>query len=147
VSNGQIQSYRDLDAWKVALKLTERVYDAAKQLPSTERFELSSQMRRASVSVPSNIAEGQACRTDGRYIHHLRIAGGSLGELVTLVEIARRLTTLPESVVSGLEEHLARTGQVLHGLLRSRLKKRRLRSSSALLTGLALWSLAFALLR
>ena len=146
MENGQIQSYRDLDAWKVAISLTERVYGAVKHLPPTERLELSSQMRRASVSVPANIAEGQASGTDSRHMNHLRVASGSLGELVTQVEIARRLRMLPEVVVRELEEHLARTGQVLHGLLRSRLRKRRVRVSSALLCCCGLWFYALAVL-
>lgn len=146
MGNGEILSYRDLDAWKVAMSLTEQVYGAVKHLPATERFELNSQMRRASVSVPSNIAEGQASGSDGRYINHLRVACGSLGELVTQVEIARRLRMLPEVVVDALEEHLIRTGQVLHGLLRSRLKKRRVRVGSALLCCCGFWFAAFAVL-
>ena len=142
----QIKSYRDLDAWQVAMSLTELTYSAVKSLPPTERFELNPQMRRAAVSVPSNIAEGQASGADGLYIRHLRIACGSLGELSTQVEIARRLSLLPLTQVSGLEEHLARTGQVLHGLLRSRLQKRRVNVSSAFLAGLCLWFLGFAVL-
>jgi four helix bundle protein len=141
---GEIRSYRDLDAWRVAMLLTERVYHSVASLPTTERFGLSAQMRRASVSVPSNIAEGQACGSDGRYIHHLRIACGSLGELNTHVEIARRLSMLPTEVVAALEEQLARSGQVLHGLLRSRLQKRRRVVGSAFLAGLAIWLLAVA---
>jgi|SoiMethySBSTD1v2_1073268.scaffolds.fasta_scaffold00293_43 four helix bundle protein len=146
MGNGEILSYRDLDAWKVAISLTEHVYGAVKHLPATERFELSSQMRRASVSVPSNIAEGQASGSDGRYINHLRVACGSLGELVTHVEIARRLRMLPELGVQALEEHLARTGQVLHGLLRSRLRKRRVRVGSTLLCCFGFWLSALAVL-
>jgi len=142
----QIERYRDLDAWQVAMSLTERIYSAVKSLPPTERFELNPQMRRASVSVPSNIAEGQASGADGVYIRHLRIACGSLGELSTQVEIARRLSLLPQTQVGELEEHVARTGQVLHGLLRSRLGKRRLKVRSALLAGFGLWFLALAVL-
>lgn len=142
----QIKSYRDLDAWQVAMRLTELVYSAVKSLPPAERFELSSQMRRASVSVPSNIAEGQASGADGLYIRHLRIACGSLGELSTHVEIARRATLMPQTLVRELEEHLARTGRVLHGLLRSRLEKRRLKGRPALLAGFALWFLGLAVL-
>src|SRR6186997_1236335 len=98
-------------------------------------------MRRASVSVPSNIAEGQASGADGVYIRHLRIACGSLGELSTQVEIARRLSLMPQTQISDLEEHLARTGQVLHGLLRSRLERRRATINSAFLAGFGLWLL------
>src|SRR5688572_10798640 len=106
----EIRSYRDLDAWQVTIRLTERVYQSVIRLPATERFRLSAQMRRASVSVPSNIAEGQACGSDGRYIHHLRIACGSLGELGTHLEIARRLAMLPDAVLAELEERQNRAG-------------------------------------
>jgi four helix bundle protein len=143
---GEIRSYRDLDAWRVGIVLTERVYQSVARLPSTERFGLSAQMRRASVSVPSNIAEGQACGSDGRYVHHLRIACGSLGELNTHVEIARRLLMLPEEALTELEEHLARTGQVLHGLLRSRLRKRRIKLGSGVLSALGFWLMSLAVL-
>jgi four helix bundle protein len=142
----QIKSYRDLDAWQVAMSLTELTYSAVKSLPPTERFELNPQMRRASVSVPSNIAEGQASGADGLYIRHLRIACGSLGELSTQVEISRRLSLLPQTQATDLEVHIARTGQVLHGLLRSRLQKRRVNISSALFVGFGLWFWGLAIL-
>ena len=146
--NTEIQSYRDLDAWRVSMDLSVLVYRAVKGLPDTERFELSAQMRRAGVSVPSNVAEGQACGEDGRHIHHVRIALGSLGELSTQTEVARRLAMLPKASLVELEETIARTGQVLHGLLRSRLRKRRLQiTRTALTTALAVWWLAFPILR
>jgi four helix bundle protein len=147
VDRTRIQSYRDLDAWQVSMDLCLLVYTVVKALPENERFGLSSQMRRSAVSVPSNVAEGQACGEDGRYVHHLRIALGSLGELSTQMEIARRLMMLPDKVIGKADEHLARTGQILHGLLRSRLKKRRLHAAgSALLTCLALWWLGVPVL-
>ena len=145
--NSEIQSYRDLDAWRVSMDLSVLVYRAVKGLPDTERFELSAQMRRAGVSVPSNVAEGQACGEDGRYIHHLRIALGSLGELSTQTEIARRLAMLPTAVLADLEQTIARTGQVVHGLLRSRRRKRRLQvTGTALITTLAVWWMGAPLL-
>jgi four helix bundle protein len=64
------------------MSLAVVVYGVAKQLPATERFELAAQMRRAAVSVPSNVAEGQATGPGGRYRHHVRIALGSWAELV-----------------------------------------------------------------
>jgi four helix bundle protein len=140
MGNSEIQSYRDLDAWRLSMDLSVLVYRAVKSLPDSERFGLSAQMRRSGVSVPSNVAEGQACGEDGRYIHHLRLALGSLGELSTRAEIARRLAMLPTAILVELEETLARTGQVLHGLLRSRLQKRRRQiSGTAIVTVLAVW--------
>jgi four helix bundle protein len=147
VERSRIQGYRDLDAWRVSMDLSVFVYKAVTCLPDSERFGLSAQMRRAGVSVPSNVAEGQACGEDGRYIHHLRTALGSLGELATQFEIARRLGMLSGPISGTAEEQLNRTGQVLHGLLRSRLKKRKLRATgSALLAGLTLWLLASPML-
>ena len=71
-----IRSFRDLHAWQAAMELTLFSYSLAKRLPLTERFELSAQVRRSAVSVPSNIAEGQSYGADGRYLHHIRIAQG-----------------------------------------------------------------------
>ena len=136
----KIQSYRDLDAWCVAMDLMVLAYRAATLLPATERYELSSQIRRASTSVPANIAEGFGFGRDGRYIHHLRIALGSLAELGTHLEATKRLGMLTAAALSETEEQVARTGQVLHGLLRARVARRRreLAGRLTLLAGLAL---------
>lgn len=142
MNEGRIRSFRDLDAWRVGTELAVLVYRLAARLPPEERYELNAQMRRAAVSIPSNVAEGQACGEDGRYIHHLRlrVAIGSLGELATQLELARRLHLLPEPDLGPVEACVARSGQLLHGLLRSRLLKRRraLAGASALLAALAL---------
>ena len=84
-----------------------------------ERFELSAQIRRAAVSVPSNVAEGHAVGRSLRFLYHVRIALGSLGELETDFEIARRLGMLSSEDLVELNEHIARSGQLLHGLARS----------------------------
>ena len=146
MADKRIQSFRDLDAWQLGMNLAVVIYGVAKDLPQSEQFGLSSQIRRAAVSVPSNVAEGQACGEDGRYIHHLRLAIGSLGELSTQIEIAARLVMLPPALASKAEEHVARTGQVLHGLLRYRLQKRRRRLTGSALLCCALWFSAFAVL-
>ena len=114
-----IVSYRDLEAWKAAMNLLLATYAVARQLPQTERFELSAQMRRAAVSVPSNIAEGQATGPGGRYRHHVRIALGSLAELDTELEAVRRLEYSSEEALRVVAEHLAQAGRLLHGLDRS----------------------------
>ena len=114
-----IRSFKDLDAWKVSIELALISYELAKRLPLTERFELSAQIRRAAVSVPSNVAEGQAVGKSRRFLYHVRIALGSLGELETDFEIARRLGMLSSEDLAELTEHIARSGQLLHGLARS----------------------------
>ena len=145
MSEREIQSFRDLDAWKIAMDLTVAAYNVAKLLPHSERYELSSQVRRAAVSIPSNIAEGQNSGADGRYIHHLRIALGSVGELSTDIELAVRLGFISAATGEALDKHVVRTGQVTFGLLRSRLRRRRARVvNGAMLLGLGLWLVRIA---
>ena len=145
MSDREIQSFRDLDAWKVAMDLTVVVYNAAKLLPPSERYELSSQVRRAAVSIPSNIAEGQNSGAHGRYIYHLRIALGSVGELATDIELAVRLGFISAATGEAVEKQVVRTGQVIFGLLRSRLRRRRAQAvNGAMLLGLGFWLLRTA---
>ena len=145
MSDREIQSFRDLDAWKVAMDLTVVAYNAAKLLPKTERYELSSQVRRAAVSIPSNIAEGQNSGADGRYIHHLRIALGSVGELATDIELAVRLGFVSAATGDAVQKQVARTGQVVFGLLRSRLRKRLAKTvNGAAVFGIVFWILRSA---
>lgn len=114
-----IVSYRDLEAWKSAMELLLAAYAVARQLPPVERFGLASQMRRAAVSIPSNIAEGQASGPGGRYRHHVRIALGSLAELDTQLEAVRRLAYLSEDARRVVAQQMDQTGRLLHGLERS----------------------------
>jgi len=83
-------SYRELIVWQKALDLVDRVYEVAARFPADERFSLTCQLRRAVVSVPSNIAEGHGRMNPGDYLHHLRIANGSLKEVETQLIIAGR---------------------------------------------------------
>ena len=137
---GTIKSFRDLDAWRVGMDLVVLAYERAKLLPATERFELAAQMRRAAVSVPSNVAEGQSVGTAGRYLFHVRVALGSVGELVTHFELAKRLQYLSPGTTRDVEAQLERTGQLLHGLARSIRKRRAVTVTVwlALLAGLEL---------
>ena len=119
-----IKSFRDLEAWQAAMDLSVRVYSVSQRLPSEERFGLTSQIRRASVSVPSNVAEGQSHGKNGRYIEHVRIAIGSLGELSTELELAHRLKFLTTTDLLEVERQLVSTRRLLFGLLRSLRQKR-----------------------
>jgi four helix bundle protein len=94
-----IRSYKDLIVWQRGMDLVEAAYLITKKLPTSERWGLTSQMRRAAVSVPSNIAEGYGRQATGDYRHHLSIARASLLELETHVLVCRRLGyfTDPES--------------------------------------------------
>ena len=119
----QILSFGDLDAWKTAMDLVVLVYALCRRLPKTEQFGLVSQMQRASASVPSNIAEGHASGPGGRYRWHLRTALGSIAELDTQLEVARRLAYLTDADTKTAAQQLVRTRQLLHGLNRSLLRR------------------------
>jgi four helix bundle protein len=92
-----ITSYRDLEVWRQAMDWTLGIYEATAHWPSDERFGLISQIRRASVSVASNIAEGTARRSTGEFIQFVGMARGSLAESETQLILAQRLGYLPEA--------------------------------------------------
>lgn len=87
----KISSYKDLIVWQRSMDLVESIYQITSKFPSAEQWGLVSQMRRAAVSVPSNIAEGYGRQATGNYRHHLSIARGSLLELETQVLLSERL--------------------------------------------------------
>ena len=113
-----IQSFRDLTVWQKGLTLAERVYLMTDALPRSEAYGLTSQMRRAAVSIPSNIAEGKAIGGRG-YLRHLRIALGSEAELQTQIELAVRLKMLARSDADRLLSETSEVGRMLSSLLRS----------------------------
>ena len=120
---GEIKTYRDLVAWQKAMDLVRLVYRVTARMPESERFGLTNQMRRAAVSIPSNIAEGYARQTTLDYIKFLRTARGSLAELATQVEIATSITMLnPQPQLTALLEEVDR---ILQGLIRSLEAKRK----------------------
>ena len=86
-----IRSFRDLRVWQAAMDLVEQIYVATRTFPKHELYGLASQMQRAAVSIPSNIAEGHTRAHSKEYLRHLSIARGSLAELQTQLEIALRL--------------------------------------------------------
>jgi four helix bundle protein len=86
-----IRGYRDLEVWQLSMQLVERVFKMTGRLPDEQRFGLASQMQRAVISIPSNIAEGHAKRLGKDYPRHLRIAAGSVAELETQIELCVRL--------------------------------------------------------
>ena len=92
-----INSYRDLIVWQKAMDLCEEVYRLARMLPKEELFALSDQLRRAAVSIPSNIAEGRGRQSKKEFAHFLSIAQGSVAELETQIFLSVRLNMLQES--------------------------------------------------
>ena len=113
------RTYRDLEVWQTGMRLVECCYAATKSFPPDERFGLTAQLRRAAISVPSNIAEGACRRTTPAYINHLSIALGSHAELETCVEIGMRLGYLSATANDELMKLSDTTGRLLNGLLRS----------------------------
>jgi four helix bundle protein len=90
-SSMTINSFRDLRVWRLGMDLVTHIYRFTQFFPREEQYGLTSQMRRAAVSVPSNIAEGHARESSKEYLNHLSIVQGSLAELQTQIEIAMRL--------------------------------------------------------
>jgi len=113
------QNYRDLIAWQKAMDLVESVYSATAAFPADERFGLTSQIRRAVVSVPSNIAEGQARRSRSEFIHFLSVAHGSLREVETQLLIAMRLRYLDNTAGEVVLAVSDEVGRLISGLARS----------------------------
>lgn len=117
-----IRTFRDLDAWQVGMDLILRVYDVVKRLPQDERFGMACQMRRAAVSIPSNVAEGHACGMRRRYRNHVRIALGSVAELATNVEAGLRLGYWDAAMATKLDAEFTRMNKLLNGVLAQHLE-------------------------
>ena len=101
-----VRSFRDLRIWQRAMDLVQQAYGLAQLLPRHEQYALADQMRRAAVSVPTNIAEGQARRHKKEFVRFLLIARGSLAELQTLLLIAERLKYLTNDQTARIDEEL-----------------------------------------
>ncbi len=114
-----IRNYRDLLVWQKSVDLTVSVYKIIRVFPKEELFGLVSQMRRCAVSVPSNIAEGQARNTTGEFKQFLGIAKGSLAELDAQLEIARRLSYLDQADHEAYTADCTEVAKMLNGLLGS----------------------------
>ena|SRR5689334_19850152 len=113
-----INSFRDLTVWQKSMDLVIQVYRVTEKMPTTEKYGLTSQVRRATVSIPSNIAEGKAVGGRG-YARHVKVALGSEAEVQTQIEIARRLGMLSNSEVRELAEAASEVGRMLAGLYRA----------------------------
>jgi len=112
-------SYRDLAAWQKAITLVTNTYRATSKFPRDEQFGLTSQVRRCSVSIPSNIAEGQGRLSEKEFRYFLGQARGSLMELETQFQIAQNLGYLEQSEATSLLQSCAEVGRILNGLIGS----------------------------
>jgi four helix bundle protein len=112
-------TYRDLKAWQTAMNLVGDVYRLTQEFPRGETYGLTSQLRRAAVSIASNIAEGKGRSSDKELLHFLSNAKGSLFEVETQVIIADRQGYLTHSQAEGLLSQTAEVGRLLNGLMKS----------------------------
>ena len=113
------QSYRDLIAWQKAMQFVAVIYRETQQFPKEERYGLTNQLRRAAVSLPSNIAEGQARFSQKEFKHFLSQARGSLVEIETQLLISQGLGYLPAKSTQDLLNAAAELGRILNGLIAS----------------------------
>ena len=114
-----VQSYQDLIAWKKSMALVTEVYLRTRGFPAAEVYGLTAQLRRAAVSIPSNIAEGHGRRSTGEFKQFLGNARGSLAEVETQVLIARDLCYLNLDQSEKLLHSAAEVGRIINGLLGS----------------------------
>jgi four helix bundle protein len=114
--------HKRLDLWNAAMNLAIAIQQATNAFPSEERYGLTSQMRRAALSVPCNVAEGAARQTKKEFVNYLHMAQGSLSELDTQLEFARRVGYLGQEVWSSLDRELVNIDKMLSGLIRHQKK-------------------------
>lgn len=111
-----VRSYRELVAWQRAMDLVVAVYKLTQQFPKEEMYGLTSQLRRAVVSVPSNIAEGQGRGVGAEFAHHLRISQGSLQEAETQLLVAERLSDVHTGETTPVLQLSDEVGRITRGL-------------------------------
>ncbi len=118
-----VSSYRDLKVWQAGMRLTSCVYRFTNGLPNHERYGMISQIQRAAVSVPANIAEGHARDSTRDFLRHLAFARGSLAELETLLMIADDLGYSADSETNGILQQCDEASRMLRGLQNSLRRK------------------------
>jgi four helix bundle protein len=114
-----ITSFRDLEVWQESMTLVEEIYALSSSFPAAERFGLTAQLRRAVISIPSNIGEGKRRKPRAVQLNHLDIALGSQGEVDLQLELAKRLGFCTIADHAHLQERVDRVGRMLNGLIRS----------------------------
>lgn len=112
-----LKTYRDLEVWQTSMELVEETYRISQAFPDEEKFGLTSQLRRAAVSIPANIAEGYGRMHRGDYLRHLSIAKGSLAEVETLLTLAVRLSVMDREAAMKTWELTQQTGKMLSKLI------------------------------
>lgn len=127
----RMRRYQDLEVWQRAMDLAVTTYQLTASYPDAERYGLISQTRRAAVSIPCNIAEGQGRSQPGEFLNQLSVARGSLQELETLAILAKRLTYAKEQELDSLLECSDRISRMLTGLRKAVERAQRTRGGQA----------------
>jgi len=117
-TNTGIRTYRDLDSWQLAMEIVVSVYQMTRGFPAEEKFGLIAQLRRAAVSIPSNIAEGRSRLGAREFRHFVSIARGSAGEVETQIAVSIALGFVAADEVTSLSLELDRLSKMLFGLYR-----------------------------
>ncbi len=114
-----MKCHKDLHVWQKSIELVTDIYTLTKEFPKEELFGLTSQLRRAAISIPSNIAEGSARNHNKEFIQFLYIAQGSCAEIETQLIIAKNLNLISENTLKLLTERIADIRNMLVGLIKS----------------------------
>ena len=114
-----VESYKELKVWQEGVKLVEEIYELTRSFPPKEQYSLTSQIQRAAVSIPTNIAEGWGRGKTGEYVQFLRIARGSLMELETQLIISQRLNYIDQNTLSQFEENIEKIGKMINALIKN----------------------------
>jgi len=118
-----MRPHRKLIAWQEAIQFVKEIYQLTKLLPNEEKFGITSQLRRAAISVPLNLAEGAARQSDKEFIKFLFISEGSLSEIDTILEICRELDYFSEQKLQSLFNHNAKISAIIRGLRESIMRR------------------------
>jgi len=115
---GRMPSHRELKIWQRSMRWVQRIYEVSEDFPAREAYGLTSQLRRAALSVPANIAEGHGRRTEGAFARHLDIALGSLAEADTLLQVAVNLGYVTAQDHQTLRQELDEIRRMTYALYR-----------------------------
>jgi four helix bundle protein len=117
LAGDMIKSYRDLIVWQKSMALVVEIYRLTRKLPTREQFGIVSQLQRAAISIPANVAEGHSRGSRGDYRRHVSVARGSLAEMETHLELTWRLGLLPQGGCAPAESLANEVGRMLSTLL------------------------------
>jgi four helix bundle protein len=111
------ESFKNLEVWKISIELAVDIYEITEEFPEKDMYGITSQIRRASVSISNNISEGSGLDSQNGYLKHLRIANGSLCEVKNLTIIAKKIGYIDDKTSDNIEEKANKVGRLLNGFI------------------------------